>query len=125
MGFLDKVKAQAEQAVAKAQQGVQQGMQQGQAKLDQAQARRQADALLHDLGAAYYAEQRQGGSSARVGELLAQLDAHAAQVGPVDLASARTGPVGPAGPAPTTPTAGPASPQPPSAPAGNFSLDDL
>lgn len=128
MGFLDKVKAQAEQAVAKAQQGVQQG----QSKLDQAQARRQADALLHDLGVACYAEQRHGGSPAAVAELLAQLDAHAAESGALDL-TARTVPVGPGGsspgspgnPAPTTSETGAAAPQPPSAPAGNFSLDDL
>ncbi|MEZ5140804.1 MAG: hypothetical protein R2711_19125 [Acidimicrobiales bacterium] len=46
MGFLDKVKAQAEQAVK-----------QGQDKLDEAQAKRKANDLLRDLGAWYYATQ--------------------------------------------------------------------
>ena len=52
MGLMDKVKAQAEQAVAKGQQA----MAQGQAKLDAMQAKKHGDALLRDLGVAYYAK---------------------------------------------------------------------
>ena len=75
MGLMDKVKMQAEQAKAKAQQG----MNQGQAKIDQMQAKRQWDALLRDLGQAYYAQVRQGGSQQAVDSALAALDSQAAQ----------------------------------------------
>jgi ribosome recycling factor len=66
MTFLDKAKVAAEKAAARAQQGVQQG----QAKLDAIQTKRRADALLRELGAAYYAEQRRG---ADLGEGVRQL----------------------------------------------------
>lgn len=79
MGLMDKVKAQAEQAVVKAQQGVAQG----QAKLDEAQAKRAGDALLRNLGAAYYAAQRSDGSPEAVTAALAAVDAHVAGHGPV------------------------------------------
>ncbi|HEX4864332.1 MAG TPA: hypothetical protein VFV02_09680 [Acidimicrobiales bacterium] len=78
MGLMDKVKMQAEQAVAKAQQG----MNQGQAKIDQLQAKRQWDGLLRDLGEAYYAQLRQGASRDAVDSALAALDSHAAQSAP-------------------------------------------
>jgi hypothetical protein len=52
MPLFDKVKAQAGQVAQKAQEAGKAG----QAKLDQAQAKRKADALLRDLGAAVYAE---------------------------------------------------------------------
>jgi hypothetical protein len=79
MGLMDKVKVQYEQALTKAQQGVNQGK----AKFDQAQAKHQWDALLRDLGAAVWAEQREGGSSDAVTAALAALDAHvAAHTGP-------------------------------------------
>jgi hypothetical protein len=74
MGLIDKVKQQAEQAVGLAQQGVSQG----QAKLDQVQAKRQAQTLLRNLGAAYYAQQRQGGPEAAVTAALAAMDEHVA-----------------------------------------------
>lgn len=111
MGFMDKVKAQAGQAMAKAQQGVAQG----QAKLDAAQAKRQADALLRDLGAAYYAEQRSGGPHDAVEAALAKLDEHAETHGPVETAptAAEPGATVPAqgGPGKTT--------------GGNFDLSDI
>ncbi|MGH9055659.1 MAG: hypothetical protein ACRDYY_07320 [Acidimicrobiales bacterium] len=78
MGLMDKLKSQAGQVATKAQQGMQQGMQQGQAKYSSVQAKRQNDSLLRDLGAAYYAEQRQGGSHAAVDAALDRLDAQAA-----------------------------------------------
>jgi hypothetical protein len=74
MGLMDKVKVQYEQALTKAQQGVNQGK----AKIDQAQAKHQWDALLRNLGAAVWAEQREGGSSDAVTAALAALDAHVA-----------------------------------------------
>ena len=52
MGLMDKVKAQAEVGLAKANEA----SKAGQAKLDAMQAKRTADGLLHDLGAAIYAD---------------------------------------------------------------------
>lgn len=77
MGLLDKVKAQAEQAVAKAQQGVAQS----QAKIDEMQAKKQLQGLLRDLGAAYYAQQREAGSAEAVQSALGAVDAHIATHG--------------------------------------------
>ena len=83
MTLFDKAKVAAEKAKVAAQQGVQQG----QAKLDAIQTKRRADALLHKLGAAYYNEQRQGGSHDPVEAALAALDAHAAEHGAVDTST--------------------------------------
>ena len=49
---MDKVKAQAEAGLAKASEA----SKAGQAKLDAVQAKRRADGLLHDLGAAVFAD---------------------------------------------------------------------
>ncbi|MGH7692016.1 MAG: hypothetical protein ACREOA_04840 [Candidatus Dormibacteria bacterium] len=70
---MDKLKGQAEQAAAKAQEGTAQV----QAKIDAVQAKRARDALLRDLGAAYYAQQRQGGPMGAVDQALAALDTEA------------------------------------------------
>jgi hypothetical protein len=83
MGLMDKVKAQAEQAVAKGKEGVAQG----QAKLDAMQAKKQADALLRDLGAAYYAQKHNGGPADAVTAALAKVTAHEAENGAVDTAA--------------------------------------
>jgi hypothetical protein len=56
MGLLDRVKEQAAQVAHKTAQATQEAAQQGRAKLDQAQAKRRADAMFRDLGAAVYAE---------------------------------------------------------------------
>ena len=80
MGFMDKVKAQAEQGLKMAQQGVSQG----QEKLDTMHARRGVEGLLRDLGAAFYAHQRTGGAPEPVQSALAALDAYAAANGPID-----------------------------------------
>lgn len=101
MGLMDKVKAQAEQAVAKGKQG----MSQGQAKLDAMQAKRQGDALLRDLGAAYYAQQRSGGSGDAVTAALTKVDAHVAEHGAVDAA--------------------PTAPAQPGTDGGSYNLDDI
>jgi hypothetical protein len=74
MALMDTVKQQAGQAWGKAQQG----LGQGQAKFDELQAKRKAQALLRDLGAAYYAQQRQGGSDQAVRAALAAMDQHVA-----------------------------------------------
>ena len=76
MSLMDKVKEQAAQALNKAQQGVSQGK----AKIDEAQAKHYWDGLLRNLGAAVYAEQREGGSSDAVTAALAALDAQAEQL---------------------------------------------
>lgn len=99
MGLMDKVKAQAEQAVAKGKQGVAQG----QAKIGDVQSKRQVDSLMHDLGAAYYAEQRDGGSHDAVVQALAAVDE-------AKTAAASGAPGGSDGP---------------DAPTGNYSLDNV
>lgn len=83
MGLVDKLKSQAEQVEAKAQQG----KAQAQAKIDALQAKHAADGLLHDLGAAYYAEQREGGPHAPVEQALDALDALAKSSGTIDSSS--------------------------------------
>jgi L-serine deaminase len=125
MGLMDKVKAQAEQAMAKAQQGVSQG----QAKLDAMQAKKQADALLRDLGAAYYAAERQNASMDAVHTALARVDEHAATQGGIDTAAtAGTTPppapdTAPATAADAAPGSAPAAPA--EGPAQSFNLDDI
>jgi hypothetical protein len=74
MSFLDKAKVAAEKAASKAQQGVQQG----QAKIEELQDKRKADALLRELGSAYYDEERHGGDHEAVVRAVAALDAHLA-----------------------------------------------
>jgi hypothetical protein len=74
MALKDTVKQQAGQAWGKAQQGIGQG----QAKYDQLQAKRQAQSLLRNLGAAYYAQQREGGSAEAVSSALVAMDQHVA-----------------------------------------------
>src|SRR5690349_1069197 len=56
MGLMDRVKEQAAMAAQRATQMTQEAAQQGKAKMDQAQAKRRADAMFRDLGAAVYAE---------------------------------------------------------------------
>jgi hypothetical protein len=145
MGFMDKAREAAQQATTKAQQG----LAQGQAKLDDAQTSRAADGLMRDLGAAFYAEQRNGGSHEAVVASLGAVDAHVAAHGPLGQTGkgsteavppppqpAQQGaPAGspsgtpqappPAG-TPAPPAAGPPSPPPAGPPAsGGFTLDDL
>jgi hypothetical protein len=58
MGLMDKVRAQGSQLAQVAQDAAREGK----VKLDQAQAKRRADALFRDLGAAVYAERTGRGS---------------------------------------------------------------
>lgn len=115
MGFMDKMKAQADQLAVKAQQGTAQM----QTKFDAVQAKRAADGLLRDLGAAYYAEQRHSGPHAAVEAALTALDTHASQSGPVD-----TGTTGPQ-PVPAQATATVSAEPVASQPSGDFKLDDM
>jgi hypothetical protein len=76
MGFLDKVKAQAEQT-----------LKQGQEKIDEVQAKKKADGLLRDLGAWYYASHTgrdDGKGEGELARLIAELKAHEAEHGPLD-----------------------------------------
>jgi hypothetical protein len=113
MGFLDKAKATAAQA-----------MQQGQAKVEQIQQGRQESELYKTLGEAVYKAQRQGGDQAAVDAALTALDNHFAQVAQAAAAASEAdggpsaSPSGSAGPAPAGPA--PAAPQ-----EGNFTLDDM
>jgi hypothetical protein len=84
MGILDKVKEGAAQATAVAKDAAQKG----QAKFDAMTAKRAADALLRDLGAASYAERtgRTGANYAdQINRILAALDEHEQANGPIDL----------------------------------------
>lgn len=86
MGLLDRMKDQAATATAKAKDAAQKG----QAKLDEMQAKRAADAMLRDLGAVVYG-QRTGRSSdgddQEAERLVASLRAHEDEHGPLDLRS--------------------------------------
>ena len=133
MGFMDKAREAAQQATAKAQQG----LTQGQHKLDEVQASRAADALLRDVGGAFYAEQRSGGSHEAVVAALAAVDGHVAVHGPLGQTGSGSAehpqpspaqPGAPAGPSSAGPPAGP--PAGPQAgpegypPPGGLTLDD-
>jgi hypothetical protein len=123
MGFLDKVKAQAEQAVK-----------QGQDKLEDVQAKKKADGLLRDLGAWHYAiatGRDEGNGPGEIARITAELQAHEAehgQLGGDRDEEPEAPPVPPVPPAPGAPPApgvpsipppppgGAVPPPPPSAP---------
>ena len=105
MSLTDSVKQQAGQAWGT----VQQGLGQGHAKFDELRANRQAQSLLRNLGAAYYAQQREGGSEEAVAAALMAMDEHMEAHRPHDTdgdAAASTGDAGPAelDSGPVTPT---------------------
>jgi hypothetical protein len=113
MGFLDKVKAQAEQAVK-----------QGQDMLEDAQAKKKADGLLRDLGAWHYATETgrdDGKGQAEMARITGELHAHEALYGP--LGAKEEAPPPPEASAPPPPPSAPppppstTPPPPPSAPA--------
>jgi hypothetical protein len=82
MAFMDKVKAQAEVGLAKASEA----SKAGQAKLEEVQAKRRADGLLHDLGAFVYAEHAGRGTPATATEqtrLIEELKQYEAEYGPL------------------------------------------
>jgi len=93
MGLLDKVKAQAATTTAAARDAAKGAAQKGQARLDTIQAKRAADSLLRDLGAAVYAQRTSrgaGGAAAEVERLVTSLRAFEAEHGPIDLGSGDT-----------------------------------
>ncbi|QXC62440.1 hypothetical protein KSP35_06460 [Aquihabitans sp. G128] len=121
MGFLDKVKAQAEQT-----------LKQGQDKIDEVQAKKKADGLLRDLGAWYYAGQTgrdEGKAPGELARITAELQAHEAEHGelggkdepeppaPPPPAPAEA-PAPPSGPPPSSPPPPPTQPPAPPGPPG-------
>jgi hypothetical protein len=82
MGLMDKVKAQATQVAAKAQEAGKAG----QAKLEAVQARRKADALLTELGRITFdGHEGRGaaGDEQRATDLFEQLHQYEAEYGPI------------------------------------------
>ncbi len=121
MGLLDKVKDAAQSATVVAKDAAAKG----QAKLDGAEAKRAADGLLRDLGAAYYATKSGRATTttdADISRLVAALEAHEAEHGQITLAPESTAAAptavpadgsAPAPPPPPSAAADPASPPPP------------
>jgi hypothetical protein len=84
MGLMDKVKAQATQLAEKAQEAGKVG----QAKLGTLQTKKQADNLLRELGAHHFAKAKgrgDGQTDTKISGVMAQLDAHEAEHGQIDL----------------------------------------
>jgi len=69
---MDRVKEQAAMAAQRATQLTQEAAQQGRAKMDQAQAKRRADAMFRALGAPVYAE-RTGRGGTDTGDKIERL----------------------------------------------------
>ena len=119
-GFLDKAKQVAQQALDEAKKGVETG----QAKLDEAQAKREASKLLATLGAAFYAEQRSGGSRADVDTALHAVDQFVTENGTDGFPGAEEEAPPPPPPAPSPPPAAPSAP-PADPPAAGGSAYDV
>ncbi|WP_426572453.1 hypothetical protein [Aquihabitans sp. McL0605] len=105
MGFLDKVKATAEQTIK-----------QGQDKLDEAQAKKKADGLLRSLGAWHYAidtGRDDGKGPAEIARITEALHAHEAEHGPLGSSAPDDSPEAPEAAAPPAPSA--SVPPPPGA----------
>ncbi len=113
MGFLDKVKEQANTLANTVNETVSKGQQ----SIDQSTSRKHADGLLRDLGALVYA--RESGratdtTEADIQRLLTDLQAHEVQGGAVDLSDHSRPPAPGQAAAPPAPGAG-APPPPPAA----------
>ena len=132
MGFLDKAKEAANQAMASAQQAAQQG----QAKIEGMQQNRAEGELLRTLGDAFYNEQRRSGDrEATIAALVAVDNYHAtvaAQAANAQAAQSQPAQSQPAQGGADAPTAAQPAPAPAPAPtststppAGDFSLDDF
>lgn len=105
MGLMDKVRAQSTVLAQKAQETAREGK----VKLDQAQAKRRADAMFRDLGAAVYAERtgRTGpDSKEKIDRLIDALSRQEADQGLGDSDGGKPGDTGMAGDA-TMGTGGP------------------
>jgi hypothetical protein len=90
MGLMDRVREQAAQLAQKTQEAAQEGR----VMLDQAQARRRADAMFRDLGAAVYAERTGRGGpdgAAKIDRLVKALSRQEAEQGLGDSSSTPSG----------------------------------
>ena len=90
MGLMDRVREQAAQLAQKTQEAAQEGR----VMLDQAQARRRADAMFRDLGAAVYAERTGRGGpdgAAKIDRLVKALSRQEAEQGLGDSGSTPSG----------------------------------
>jgi hypothetical protein len=90
MGLMDRVREQAAQLAQKTQEAAQDGR----VMLDQAQARRRADAMFRDLGAAVYAERTGRGGpdgAAKIDRLVKALSRQEAEQGLGDSSSPPSG----------------------------------
>jgi hypothetical protein len=90
MGLMDRVREQAAQLAQKTQEAAQDGR----VMLDQAQARRRADAMFRDLGAAVYAERTGRGGpdgAAKIDRLVKALSRQEAEQGLGDSGSQPSG----------------------------------
>jgi hypothetical protein len=120
MALMDKMKQQAQQLAQKAQEAGKAG----QAKIEDAQAKRKADALLRELGAAVYS-QRNGtataDTNAEIERIVGELKTHEEENGPLAKADApdATGADAPATPAAPTSDSGTQTEAPPE---GGFKL---
>ncbi len=106
MGFMDKVKEVGNQAAS----SVNQAVNKGQAQFDQATSKRQSDALLRDLGALTFVQatgRADGSTESEIARITAELQAHEAGGGTIDLA-VKSGATPP-------PPSGAVSPPPPGA----------
>ncbi len=84
MGMMNKVKAQATQAVQTAAGKAQEAGSAGQAKLEAIQAKRRAETQLRQLGAAVYAERTgKAGDATKIDQLVGELKAYEDAYGPI------------------------------------------
>ena len=110
MGLMDKVRAQSTQLAQMAQETAREGK----VKLDQAQAKRRADAMFRDLGATVYAERTGRGnpdSQGKIDRLVEALSRQEASQGLGDPDGSTPGGSTPGGSTPggSTPPGGPAA----------------
>ena len=121
MGLMDKVRAQGTQIAQMAQETAREGK----VKLDQAQAKRRADAMFRDLGATVYAERTGRGtpdSQEKIDRLVDALSRQEASQGLGDPDGSAPGESSPGESAPGESTSGKGTPQG-SKPEGGTSAD--
>jgi hypothetical protein len=121
MGLMDKVRAQGTQIAQMAQETAREGK----VKLDQAQAKRRADAMFRDLGATVYAERTGRGtpdSQEKIDRLVDALSRQEASQGLGDPDGSAPGESAPGESAPQESTPGKSTPQG-SKPEGGTSAD--
>jgi hypothetical protein len=105
MGLMDKVRAQGTQLAQRAQETAREGK----VKLDQAQAKRRADAMFRDLGATVYAERTGRGNQDTKDKIDRLVDALSRQEAEQGLGD-QAGDHAPGGTAPDSSAPGSASP---------------